>query len=199
MKKIILFFALLFYKNTNAQINKGTWIIGGSGSFHSYTQNHRSQVVSYVDKVTNIDISPSFGYFIIDKLAIGMRPSFSSSKRKSINWNTTFNEYNFSIGPFVRYYFLNKVKPYNIILEGSYQGGIHKFVSYSQDKKNNLSLMAGSEMFFNSLVGMEILFGYTLELFSINNSPSAFNRARNGFKTSIGFAFHLEKLKNKKR
>ena len=54
--------------------------------------------------------------------------------------------------------------------------------------------MGGSEIFFNSTVGLEILLGYTSKVLSIDNSQSAANITKKGFQTSIGFTFHLEKL-----
>ena len=54
--------------------------------------------------------------------------------------------------------------------------------------------MGGSEFFFNSSVRIEILLGYISKVLSIDNSKSAINITKNGFQTSVGFTFHLEKL-----
>lgn len=196
MKKLVLFFALLSFKNANAQLDKGIWLVGGTGSFYSYTENYSTPVYSTVGKFTNIDIGASIGYFLIDKFAVGLRPSFSSYKGEVVNTPGGTNQYKFSVGPFIRYYFLNKDKPFNILFDGSYQLGINKYLRSPKEKGkfNTLSIMGGSEIFFNNSVGMEILLGYSSKVVSIENSPGAFNNTKNGFQVSIGFTIHLEKL-----
>lgn len=196
MKNLILFFALLFFKNADAQIDKGVLLVGGTGSFYSYTENYITPTYSQVGKFTNIDIGASFGYFLIDKLALGLRPSFSSYKGEIVNTPGGTNQIMLSVGPFVRYYFLNKDNPFNILFDASYQPGINKYLRSPQEKGkfNTLSIMGGSEIFFNRSVGLELLFGYTSKVLSIDNSQSAAKITRNGFQTSIGFTFHLEKL-----
>ena len=54
--------------------------------------------------------------------------------------------------------------------------------------------MGGSEIFFNNSVGLNILFGYTSQMLSVDKSQFPFYETVRGFKTSLGFIFHLEKL-----
>ena len=197
MKPFLQIFTLLILSlTTKAQLDKGVWLVGGSGSFYSYTENYSTPTFSQVGKFTNIDIAASIGYFISDKFAAGLRPSFWYYKGVVVNTTGGTNQYRFSVGPFVRYYFLNKDKPFNILFDASYQPGINKILLSPQEKGkfNTLSIMGGSEIFFNSSVGLEILLGYTSKVLSIDNAPNAINITKNGFQTSIGFTFHLEKL-----
>ena len=197
MKSFLQIFTLLILSlTTKAQLDKGVWLVGGTASFYSYTENYSTPTFSQVGKFTNIEIAASIGYFIIDKLTAGLRTSFSSYKGEVINTLGGTNQYKLSAGPFVRYYFLNKEKPFNILFDASYQPGINKFLRSPQEKGkfNSLSIMGGSEIFFNSSVGLEILLGYTSKVLSIDNSQSASNNTKKGFQTSIGFTFHLEKL-----
>ena len=196
MKNLILFFALLLFKNAHAQLDKGIWLVGGTGSLYSYTENYNTPTFNQTSKYTSIDMAASIGYFIADKFVVGLRPSFSSYKGVVINTTGGTNQYKLSVGPFVRYYFLNKDKPFNILFDASYQLGINKYLRSPQEKGkfNTLSIMGGSEIFFNSSVGLEILLGYTSKVLSIDNSQSAANNTKKGFQTSIGFTFHLEKL-----
>lgn len=196
MKNLILFFVLLLFKNADAQLNKGIWLVGGTGSFYSYNEDYSTPAYSQTAKYRSIDVVASIGYFISDKFTAGLRPIFSSYKGKVVNTPGGTSQIKLSVGPFVRYYFLNKDNPFNILFDASYQLGINKFLRSPQEegKFNTLSIMGGSEIFFNSSVGLEILFGYTSKVLSIDNSQSASNNTKKGFQTSIGFTFHLEKL-----
>ena len=82
MKNLIFCFALLFSKNSHAQIDKGIWLVGGSGKFYSYNSTYNSTSYSNEAKYTQIDLSPTIGYFVADKLALGIKPTFSSIKGK---------------------------------------------------------------------------------------------------------------------
>ena len=197
MKSALPILLLILLTNPlKAQLDKGVWLVGGNGTFYSYTENYSTPTFSQVGKFANIDIGASFGYFLVDKFAVGLRPSFSSYKGEVVNTPGGTNQLKLSVGPFVRYYFLSKDKPYNILFDASYQSGINKYLRSPQEKGkfNTLSIMGGSEIFFNSSVGLEILLGYTSKVLSIENSQSAANMTRKGFQTSVGFTFHLEKL-----
>lgn len=200
MKHLILFFALLIYKNAHSQIEKGVWLIGGSGNFYSYNEDYSTPSYSQTAKYTSIDVAASVGHFLVDKFAVGLRPSFSFYKGKvisaSIGVGGSTNSYRIAIGPFARYYFLKTDKQFNLLADVSYQFGINNWQDgyKAKGRYNTFSLMGGTELFFNNTVGIEILFGYKHQVASIENSQSAYNRNSKGFQISIGFTFHLEKL-----
>ena len=58
---------------------------------------------------------------------------------------------------------------------------------------NNFLVMAGSEVFFNSSIGMQIMLGYTIQKSSINNQQWGYEDTKKGFQPTIGFQIHLEK------
>lgn len=192
----LLCLTLLCSRATMAQLDKGTWLVGGSGSFYSYNENYATPTYSQSSKYTSVELAASIGYFVIDKFAVGLRPGYTSFKGEVVNTPGGTNQIKISVGPFGRYYLLNKDKPFNLLIDASYQIGTNKFLGGLREKgKNNtLSLMGGSEIFFNSSVGIEILLGYTSKVVSIDNSQSAFNNTKNGFQASVGFTFHLQKL-----
>lgn len=194
---LIIFSILLFTFSATAQLSKGTWLLGGSGSFYSYNEDYSTPTYNNTAKYTSIDFSASLGYFLINKLGAGLRPSFSSFKGKvtSAGGGIT-NSHKVAIGPFVRYYFLNTDKQFNLLADLSYQFGINQRLGalHSQGKNNTFSIMGGTEIFFNSTAGMEILLGYNQKILSIENSPDEFINHKNGFQVSIGFTLHLEKL-----
>jgi hypothetical protein len=200
MKNLILLLALLLFKNAYAQLDKGVWLVGGSGSFYSYKEDYSTPTYNQTAKYTSIDLAASLGYFIADKFTAGLRPSFSSYKGKvisaSVGSGGSTNSYRLAIGPFARYYFLNADKPFNILADVSYQFGYLQQLGalHEKGKNNTFSLMGGTEIFFNNTAGLEILLGYTQKVLSIENSPGAFKNNKNGFQVSIGFSLHLEKL-----
>lgn len=78
---IVLFLSSI----TQAQLTKGIWLVGGSGSFDSYRQEYTvpppSLSFTYDYKV--FDVSAMIGYFIVDKLVIGAKPAFTYYKGES--------------------------------------------------------------------------------------------------------------------
>lgn len=57
MKNLLLFFVLLLFKNVHAQIDKGTWLVGGSGSMYSYNEDYTAPSVNVTAKYTSVDLS----------------------------------------------------------------------------------------------------------------------------------------------
>lgn len=196
-KKIITLSAFLitgFF--ANAQLDKGVWLVGGSGSFFSYKFHTKSQYADYPNgHYTDILISPDIGYFVANRLVIGLRPTFSSSKGE-VTSTITSNMRQFYAGPFLRYYFLNPEKQFNILTDVCYQLGINQYgpPGIERGSINNFWVMAGPELFFNSSIGIEILVGYNYKKTTIKNPEARNLDIRKGFQTSIGFKLHLEKL-----
>lgn len=201
--KNFYFILLLSFSTTNssAQLEKGTKLVGGSGTFYSYTENYsNNQSYSQTAKYTNIDLNVTMGYFIIDKLVVGLKPSYSSFKGEVVSSNAgsggKTNSYKIAVGPFTRYYFLKNEKPLNVLAEASYQMGINKFLGVLKEKgrSNTFSFLVGPEIFFNDTAGLEFLFGYTNKLVTIDNSAGAFENKKSGLQISIGITLHLDKL-----
>ena len=101
MRKIILsiFLTAIFYV-TNAQTEKGDWLVGGRIDLNTGENS------------TQIGISPSAGFFVLDNFAIG--GNFSINYTKANDNKVT----GFGIGPFARYYFTEaKARP---LLHGAF-------------------------------------------------------------------------------
>lgn len=208
MKTIKLFIVvtLLFVFKTYGQLDNKTWLVGGTGSFNSYKQNETfifqgtGEQSKVQRKINEIELSPKVGYFIMDKLVVGLSFSFTSEKSESTTISGIFGggsskSNKFSIGPFARYYLLKKELPYNILVEANYQVGSvsQSDLPDSKGKLNRFSFFVGPEIFFNSSVGFELLVGYKTSTQKMDN-PNNVSITKNGFQVGVGFQIHLEKL-----
>ena len=174
-----------------SQLEKRTWLLGGSGNLYSYHEKFDFGSANYTAKYTIINLSASVGYFFSNKLAGGLRPYLFYQKGSSSGGGHT-NDLKVAAGPFVRYYFLNEEKQFNLLADISYQLGINRMLTGEEKGKISiLSAMGGVEVFFNSSVGLEILVGYANWVTTINDN-TGYNSNKKGVQTSIGFHFHLE-------
>lgn len=195
MKHYLTIFAIfLIAFSSKGQLTKNNWLVGGTGSFYSYNEDYTAPSVDVTGKWRSIDLSASLGYFFVDKFSAGIRPYFSSYKGESSGGGST-NYYMLAIGPFTRYYFLQTDRPFNLLADVSYQFGVNQRLGalHEKGKYKTFSVMAGTEVFFNTVVGLEILLGYKNQIVTIDNSPSAYHSNKKGFQVSIGFQIHLEK------
>ncbi len=96
----IAFFLTVNSLTADCQITKGNWLVGGTGKFYSYTSQYTSATYSNEAKYTQIDLSPNIGYFVMDKLAFGVRPSLSSIKGEvTTSGGGSTNTQRYWIGP----------------------------------------------------------------------------------------------------
>jgi hypothetical protein len=178
-KSILLFFtAFTFYNHANCQITKGNWLVGGSGQFQKQREDLRGSDI----RGLVISASPDIGYFIFDKLGVGIKGDLSYSRIKTTG-NVSKSTF-LAMGPFARYYFLAIDNRINLFCEAIYQHTID-FHSFHQ---NDLTFAAGPVIFFNSSVGLELTAKY-----SRSNSEISLTKAKTLF-LSLGFQIHLEKL-----
>ena len=192
----IAFFLTVNSLTAECQITRKNWFVGGTGKFYSYATQHTSSTHSNEGKYTKIDLSPAIGYFFMDKLALGVRPTFSSHKGEvTIPGGGSTNMQRYWIGPFGRYYFLQPDKLVNILTDISYQYGFYGGTAYG--KLNTFSAMVGTVVYFNSCVGIEFLLGYSSSLENIEgfreDAEDFLKETRKGFQMGIGFQIHLEK------
>ena len=168
--KILLVATLFVAFTSNAQIEKGNWMMGGGANFGNYKSTSGGVKV----ESTGIGVYPNIGYFVIDKLALGASAELGFS-------NATKTSY--GISPFIRYYILEKDKTFNFFSEASY--GISRIIN-SNYKSQKLNLKAGTVFFLNSSVGIEAALNYSTNKYSQDSHNEAFYLL-------IGFQIHLEK------
>ncbi|MCT3947518.1 porin family protein [Elizabethkingia anophelis] len=116
MKKNLLIgaFALLGFA-ASAQTGKGSWVVGGSTSigFNNVSTKVKSDNTTFDGpKVNTFTIAPSAGYFVIDKLSVGLDLAYTNATTKYDGAKTTSNT--FAILPTATYYFTDNtvIKPY---------------------------------------------------------------------------------------
>ena len=190
MKHSFFLFAFAFFSlKSFGQLDKKTWLVGGNGRFQSYTIKDRPPYEYNNGKYKEINVAANVGYFLKDKFALGLRTSYDKLK---INYDIANGKSNgdwLSFGPFGRYYFLEKEKSFNLLIDCGYQFGSFIDLSKKTSSSNTLAIMGGAELFFNSTAGLEVLLGY----YNKTEKFSDGNKRKSGFQVSIGFQLHLIK------
>lgn len=115
MKKLLLVGAVALFATMNAQTEKGSWVVGGSTNlgFNNVTTKYSAGNESQTEpSVNTFGFSPSVGYFIQDKIALGVDLGFQSMSQK--DGNSKYTVSTLSIMPTGTYYFrsASNVIPY---------------------------------------------------------------------------------------
>ena len=185
MKKLFIKLTLstifLMSFESYSQITEGNWMLGGSGSFRTF--NRENLETRNNSRYTFLEISPNVGYFLKDKFVIGAKPTFY--------YNPFEGAYNlgYGIGPFVKYYFLKPEKILNVFAESSYsfiENHNSNNVTYNKSSTRTFEIGAGTVIFFNNSVGLELGIKY-------KNSNINSLAIENGIQVNLGFQVHLEK------
>lgn len=180
----LLFSAILFCSlYSNAQITKGSWMIGGTGNITSYENKNIQNGNDVGDKGNTISIAPNIGYFFINNLALGTTGSLSFTN------SNRYESHNYGFGPFIRYYFLKEDKRINFFAHANYTFGEYKSGS-TITGSNGYRVKAGPVIFFNKNVGMEITLDYNSSKIKVSEPNSS---SYNAFQVSLGFQIHLKK------
>lgn len=171
--KSIFIALVLFTISSNAQITKGNWMVGGSGSF--YSANFKDQ--NFDSKSIGLELRPNIGYFLADKFAVGISPLLGYNKPEGSTSVTSYG-----IGLYSRYYLLNTDRRVNILTHLGYS---YFTSSNSMSKSTAVDLKAGPVVYFNSSVALEMTLNY--------NSNQQSSTTYNILSIGLGFQIHLEK------
>jgi hypothetical protein len=166
---ICLFAFVTIISSARAQTEKGDWMIGGSMTISTATNN------------SQFALEPSAGYFFAKNFVAGA--SFS------LNFGKTGNQKNNSesVGPFARYYFNLKSPAFKPFLHAEYNIGnmVTKFPdSKSSNTFGNFLLGAGGAVFINHNVALEAIAGF-------NHTKVQGSSVENGFLFRLGFQVYL--------
>ncbi|KHJ38355.1 hypothetical protein PBAC_13610 [Pedobacter glucosidilyticus] len=187
MKKTIVLLLICFaFKSSFAQLEKGNWLVGGSGSFSSAKYNND---VKY--ERTILILSPSVGYFFKDKLVVGLKPYYTyqlTAEDSEFANNSEINE--LGITAFLSYYFFKKTEPFNFFTQVGYGYLWQNYSNNNSDDKysqNVYEISGGPVYFINQSIGINLFLGYSLADFR----EIEYKQKR--FSTGIGFQIHLTK------
>lgn len=106
MKKLFLVGALALFAAVNAQMEKGSWVIGGSttiGFNNVSTKYSAGNNSSTEPSISTFTLTPSVGYFVQDKLAVGLDLGFVTMSQKDGSDKYTVST--LSAMPAATYYF----------------------------------------------------------------------------------------------
>ena len=195
--KTFTLFLLLFAIATAAfsQIQKGQYLLGGGINFESAKEAYP---INRSHKSNDFFISPSIGYFIIDKFGGGLRidMSFYNSKGDNVETHSTIT----GISPFVRYYFLPVPKNVNAFIDVGYVHSKTKWNSFSNpaysEKSKGFKISAGPSIFLTDQIALEFILGFR-HTTSDDFGPGLEPAKSSIFNSGLGLQVHLGKIKNK--
>ena len=142
MKKFLLFALLLICFTGLSQTTKGRFIVSGAAGFqiNAGTINYEFDGDEFSEtKQTTIQFTPSFGYFVIDNLAVGLSGSITSTTQKEGDNKLTSTS--LAIAPTAMYFFPvdGKIKPFVQVAVGI-SSNTSKYVSdIGPDEKDSYS------------------------------------------------------------
>ena len=173
--KLIFALALFSFLTSNAQITKGNWMVGGSGNFYSAQLKDNNNSTNSI----GLELRPNLGYFLYDKIAVGISPLLAYNKPEN---GSSVTSYGF--GPYARYYLLKTENRINLLTHIEY--AYYTSSNNSKDKNTSLNFKAGPAIYFNSSVALEMTLNYNINNI---NSTTTYNILSFG----LGFQIHLEK------
>ena len=94
---LVCFALLLCVSYSHAQTAKGNMMVGGTLSLSKETPEDNNET-----QFSSTNFSPSFGYFVMDNLAVGANLGFTSQTSKTPAFKTVSSS--IGLGPFARYY-----------------------------------------------------------------------------------------------
>lgn len=189
MKKLLLFLLTSsLLKVSSAQLTQNNWLMGGNLAYTRYDSKNSEDVVR---KGSSLYVSLNSGYFLIDKLAGGIRTNleFSRSKYPGSGGNRFLDRQTaIGLGPFVRYYYLPVENRINLFSDAGFLYSINTNNNTDETSKSwSSSLGVGAVVFLNTSVGLEFLLAYS------KYQEIDVDYKGNQLQFKIGLQFHLEK------
>ena len=189
----VLAILLLLCFCAEGQIIKGSYLIGGSGSYKR-TRIYFPDNESF--RQTTFSLAPNIGRFFFNRIAAGIALQHDryNTRREAIppqeSW---YGKAYWTFGPFARIYFLKPGKKLNFLADGrvgwQYSKSISEFGrSAAIYDGSSYQVFGGPAFFLNRYVALELLGGYTG--FLTKSNLAADNRA---FEARLGIQVHLPK------
>ena len=205
MKKIaplLVVLPLLISLQSFAQLEKGTYLLGGSINFNRSKSEYTSQFGNQKSEAFNFTLAPDVMLFRINRLATGL--STAVSYGKSTFFGEDSHNTAFHFGPIVRYYF--PVKQWAFFPEAIYTIGWNstKGMMYdpssgtpeervSTTRTNSFSLGLGSTYFLSPTVGLEGILYYQQSRGKNDYLDAQTDNSSINFK--VGFQIYFSRVK----
>jgi len=184
-KFCLVAFLLAYGSICHAQTEKGSWLIGGSGSY----QHLKNDDVNTKENI--FSLSPRAGIFIIKNLAIGLTPSVSWDHQKFENQtNGDYKSSSWTVGPFARYYY-NLSSSVSLFAEGSFGYGGNTYKSGGIPSKSHFYTWyagPGVAFFLSHSVSLDFSAAYMQ-----NKVKGHFGDKTNTLKAQFGFSIYIPK------
>jgi len=191
-----------YVSQNDRPITKDNIVLGGEVSLSVYHSNGETKYVdpitynyNYKSTGTSLSLSPTFGYFILDGLVLGLSPSFSYNVSKNTGKNSLIveeeksegNSYTIGISPFIKYYFKSCIF---VGLKSGYSYSSSKNITSGLKYTSNdftISPYLGYAIFINSKISIEPCINY---FYNKSTSKSSVSNS-NSLYFSIGFQVFL--------
>lgn len=211
MKKRLIssaMFVLCLSTFTFAQVEKGNLFFGGSSNIEFNATKEKitnGGTTTESSKYSDFDFRPQVGYFVINKLPVGLFMDLDIDKMKMIDSDNEYKWTSFMIGPFVRYYItdLDGFMPYGEAAIG-FGAGNNKstYMGTESDEKYKMltyRLGIGGTYFVTDNVGIDLFLGYGMDQETYENneeadrSDSETTYKYGGLDINLGFVISLGK------
>ncbi len=178
---ILLVIAIAFFYPAGAQIKKGQFLVGGDATYRSEKIGHSSG-----DKLKQFGFNVNAGYFVINKLALGLRTGLATSSFKIESQNVYNRSTSLTLAPFARYYFLPVNAKWNVFADAAYINGTrtskhNQLLDKQRFSFSGYDVKAGPVYFINKNVAVELSVGIQ----DRNNTQDPV------FASAIGLQVHL--------
>ena len=185
--------------NINTNTKQGNIVVSGStgiiAGFYNYKDVYDGETYDKYSMNT-ISLSPSFGYFIMDDLAVGLASTISLNTYKDEDGDKS-NQTTYMVIPTAIYYFNveGNVKP--LVQAGvGFGGGSYKYIPKSgNDSKSSsfgpvFNFGTGAAYFVNDNISINFGLSYTIANFT-DSDDNKYKTKQGNFGVNIGIAVYL--------
>lgn len=195
MKKVLLFGAVALFGTMSAQTEKGSWVIGGSTTlgFNNVSTKYSEGNQSYKDpKVSTFTITPSVGYFVVDKFAVGLDLGYTSITSKDEDYKVSVSTT--SIIPTGTYYFRNASNLIPYLGAGVGYSSVKETEDRESYTVDGLSWKAKGGLIYlvNQNIGVDLGLGFNQFVNKETEDDYEYKTTISTFGVNVGFTIFLK-------
>jgi hypothetical protein len=207
MKKILIpiLWIGLYLNPIHAQIQKGSWLVGGSGTLYQSRFLDRAMQFNSSFRSEILYLSPELGYFVTNRWLVGMRLGISLSKTSfttlagQVQQQINYESYSFE--PFTRIYFnpQHRFKCFYELYGGRFTNKNRTFISFLDTMRPQSGLALGNSIGVNYFLTDNIAIEGSINYYFYNKRQYS-NRMEETVLPKLGFnpAFRMRLFLNTK-